>query len=499
MRRLLQALAPLACAAALAAAGCGDDDGSSGPIDSALAYVPEETPFAVAIETDVDGDQYQAVDAIVGRFPGSDSIKESLRRELERTGEGVSFNDDVRPLLGNPFVVAAIDVASFVSDSDDTDFVAALEVEDQDALDSLIDKTSPEERGEVAGATVYEDDGTLFAVEGDMVVFGASSDLLDAALERADGDDHLDPESFEDSLEGLPDEALARVYVDLQALIEQDPEAAPAREIEWIGALRTLGMTLTAQDDAVDVDLNLRTGGDLSEGDLPLATGDETPEVDQRPGEIAVGVRDPSRLIEFFESAFQTADPSGYGEYEAGKRALAARLDLDVERDVYGQLTGDLSISTAVSGAFSARAEVADPGAFARTVDRLADALPQLGAGLGVVGVRPRGDLYEARLRGGGRFVFGLAGDAFVVASDAARARRLASAQPTPVENASGSVVLAADAEQVAGQVLRQLAPQMGIGGVFGAGLLTRPLEDLRGSLATSTDGMRGRVSLTLD
>jgi Protein of unknown function (DUF3352) len=499
MRLLAPIAAILACAAL--AAGCDGDDSSAGPLESALAYVPPGTPFAVAIDTDVEGDRYEALDDILGRFPSGDSIGRMLQEEIERSAEGVSYEDDVRPLLGNPFVVSATDPASFLSDSEEEeDFVAAIQVADTDALDGLIEKTGAREDGEVAGATVYEDDGTVFAVEDDMVVFGASRELLETSLERADGDDHLEVDTFERSLEGLPEDALARIYLDLQALIEQEPGGEEAQQVEWVGALRTLGIAATAVDDAIDVEFNLRTEGeDLSDEDLPLASGDEAARVVRIPGQVGFGLRDPSQVVSFFEVAFQTLDPQGFGDYETAKRAIARRYDVDVDQDVFGQLTGDLSVSVAVDGAFGARAEVADPDAFTETVDRLADALPQLGAGLGVTDVARRGNLYEARLADGGRFFFGVRNDAFVAGSGPARAVAMSSQQPEEVPGASGSLVMSADAEQVALQVLRQVAPDLGLGGIFGGGLLARPLDELSGSVVTSTDGMRGAFSLTLD
>jgi len=500
MRGLISLAAVLACAVAVAT-GCGGDEESAGALEAALAYVPAETPFAVAIATNVEGDQYQSLDDILGRFPGGDSIKEDLRRQLEEGDQGVSYEDDIRPVLGNPFVVSATDPASFVDGSGDTDFVGAIQVEDTEALDRLVDKTNPDEQGEVAGATVYEDDGAFFAIEDDMVAFAGTRDLLESALERADGDDHLSEDAFERSLEGLPEEALARSYLDLQVLIEQDPSTELARRVDWVSALRTLGMTASVEgDDSVDVEFNLRTEGDgLSEEELPLATGDEAPGVVRLPGEVGIGLRDPSQVVDFFENTFQTLDPDGFRDYETGKRAVTQSFDVDLDEDVFGQLTGDLSISVAVDGSFAARAEVADPDAFAETVDRLADALPQLGSGLGVTDVRRSGELYEARLAGGGRFVFGMSEGAFVAADDAVRARRYAAQEPEEVSDANGSLAVAADAQQVALQVLEQVAPQLGLGGLFGGNLFARPLDDLTGSVATSADGMRGSFSLTLD
>src|SRR5918998_1340803 len=482
MRLLAFMASILVCA--LLAAGCNGDESSGGALESSLAYVPPDTPFAVAIDTDVEGDQYQALDEVLGRFPNGDALGRMLQDQIEQGADGVSYEDDVRPLLGNPFVVSATDPASFVDESEDDDFVAAIQVADTDALDGLIEKTEAREDGEVAGATVYEDEGTVLAVEDDMVVFGGTRELLEAALERADGDDHLDVDTFERSLEGLPEPALARIYVDIQSLLEQEPGAETARQVQWISALRTLGMTASAADDAVEVEFNLRTDAEeLSEQDLPLAPGDEAAQVVRIPGEVGFGLRDPSQVIAFFESTFQTLDPQGFGEDE----------------DLFGHLTGDLSVSAAVSGAFGARAEVEDPEAFAQTVERVAQALPQLGSGLGVTDIARRGDLFEARLVDGGRFVFGVLDDVFVAGSDRARARAMASQQPEGVSGASGSLVVSAGAQQLALQVLRQVAPELGLGGIFGGGLFARPLDELNGSVATSADGMRGSFSLTGD
>ena len=70
----------------------------------------------------------------------------------------------------------------------------------------------------------------------------------------------------------------------------------------------------------------------------------------------------------------------------------------------------------------------------------------------------------------------------FVAASEAARALELAAAEPSPVDGAEGSLVMAADAEQVALQAIEQLGTQLGFGGLLGGGLFARPLEDLSGA-----------------
>jgi hypothetical protein len=499
VRRLLASVAVL-CLVALAA-GCGGDDETSGPLESALSYVPKNTPFVVAIDTDLEGGQYESLQALLDRFPGGIRIEDLLAGQLDG-GEGVSFAKDVKPLLGNPFVVSATDVTSFLSDGDE-DFLAVLEAEDPEALDRLIEKTKPQEQGEVAGATVYDDDGTVFAVKEETIVFGASQPKLEAALERSDAGEGMDPDRFEDGLEGLPDEGLARLFFDVEALLTtasaSDEDAENARKIEWVRALRTLGMTVSAEDDSANLEFNLKTEGELTEEDLPLAAGDQAPPVVREEGEVGFGVRDPSQIVTFFEAALQAVAPQDFGDYESAKQVISQQLGVDLDEDVLAQLTEDMSVSVALDGSFAARAEVKSPSAFAETVDKVADVLPQLGSSLGVTGVSKNGELWVAELESGARVFFGMRNDVFVASSDESRALELGSQEPTAVQGAKGSMVMAADAEALALQLIDQLGPELGLGGLLGGGLLARPLEDLSGSVSSSTEGMRGSFSLTLD
>ena len=494
--RLLAALTALfACLAALAVAGCGNDSSSSSGLGTVLSYVPKKTPFAVSIDTDLGSEQYKSLDTILHRFPGADTIKALLKAQLSMGQEGVDFDKDIKPLLGNPAVISATDVTSFLSDTADSGFVAALQVKDKDALDSLVEKTGAKKQGEVAGATVYQDQDTSFAVNDDVVVLAGSRELLDAALKRADAGDGMSEDEFDKGLEGLPDDALARVYVDVQGLLGQSDGAKSARKIPWVAALRTLGLTVSAQNKSIDVQFNLRTEGDLSDSDLPVASGDAPAQVVQRPDEIGVGLRDPQQLVTFFESALQAVDPQTFGDYEQGKRALSAKLDLDIDKDVIAQLTGNVSVSATIAGEFAVRAEVKDEAAFSKTVEKIAKALPQFGLGKSVT---REGNLFTLHGSDGGSYSFGVANGALIVATDAARARAMALSKPEAVEGASGSLVLRADAEGIARQILAQVAPQFGIPDPV-VPVFAKPFDELRGSIVTSTDGMKGKFSLTLD
>jgi hypothetical protein len=508
MRRLLPKLALFACLAPAALAGCGGDDETSSPLEAGLAHLPKEAPLAVAIDTDLEGDQYKALDSILGKFPlEASSVRELLRGQIGGGRSKVDFENDIEPILGNPLVIGATDVSSLTGSSDAEDFVIALQAKDKGALDDLIQKTGPEEIGELAGATKYEDAGTIFAIDEDVVVLAPSEEALDQALERADGDDHLDADTFEAGLDGLPGSALGRLYADLEALLASQPGGEKARRVEWIGALRTLGLTATARDDRVEVEFNLRTDPEgLTDEDLPLATGDESPPVLSRAGEIGFGIRDPAQIVGFAEAAGQAIDPSGFADYARAKQTLDTRLDISIDDDLIRQLTGDLSASVAVDGGFGLRAEVEDPAAFERTLAKIAVVLPSFaqGAGFGAVTIeKPEGrdGLYALRQADGDAVIFGELDGVLVVANSLERARELAADEPEPVDGAEGAVALSSDAEELANALLGEFGEQFGVSGLeaLGAQLFTGPLEALTGSMSATTDGLRGRIALGID
>src|SRR5215210_7391688 len=110
MRRLTATLLALS---ALFAAGCGGADDSGSALDAALSYLPKDAPFAVAIDTVVEGDQYDALQALLKKFPFGEQVQQSLRQQLEQSSNGVKWEDDIKPVLGNPFVVGATDASGF--------------------------------------------------------------------------------------------------------------------------------------------------------------------------------------------------------------------------------------------------------------------------------------------------------------------------------------------------------------------------------------------------
>jgi hypothetical protein len=501
MRRFVSVILALGL---LALAGCGGGDDSGSPFDEALSVLPKDAPFVVAVDTDLDGDQWKALDKLAEKFPFSGQIKDSLRQQLEQSSGGMSFDDDIKPVLGNPLVLGATNAGTITGDSNS--FVAAVKAKDKDKLDALVAKQKPEKTGEASGATLYKDADTVFAVKDDLVVFANTDADLKAALERADGDDHFDEDAFNEGLNGLPDGALARIYADVEALLKSNPGSADARRVKWIAALRKVGATVTAKDDAIDLDFRARTEGDLSDDDLPIASGDEAPPVIERRGEIGVGIRDLAHVVHFLENAGQSIDPSGFGDYEQAKKTIDKQLGVSLDKNLIAQLTGNVSATLALDGGFGVRADLKDPQAFERTLAKVADVLPSFaeGAGFGTVGLsKPKAGqkFYALAQPDGDAVIFGVVGDVLVVANDAKRAAAVASADPAEVPDAKGSVTVSADAEQLVTRILSQFGSQFGLGdlGGLGVGLFTRPLGDLNGWMSASPDELRGKLTLAVE
>ncbi len=502
MRLPAKNLASCLTALALVLSGCGGDgdDGSGGGLDAALRFLPRDAPFVVAIDTDVDGAQYERLEQLVDRLPLGDQFVPQLQRQLESSTGGLSYEQDLRPLLGHPFVVGAVDARSFVAGEDTDDFVGAVEARDGDKLRDVLERSGAKRSGERSGATIYEDGGDRFAVAGDMLIVAGSDELLDQALMRANGDDRLDEKTFDDNLARLPGDALLRAYFDVAALLRADPGSRDALEVKWVGALRTLGLTARGTADGIDVDVDLWTDGDLSDRDLPIAAGSASPDVLDERGQINIGLRDLRQLIRFAEAAGQSIDPAGFGQYSQAKRQLDKRLGVDIDHDVIGQLSGDVSANVGIDGAFGVRAELEDPAAFERTLAKVADVLPDVaeGAGFGTVGLaKPKSgeDFYALAQSDGDSVVFGVVDDAFVLANDASRAGRLATEDPLPVDGARGAIVLKAGAGALARMLLGAVGGGLGVRGL-GIRLLAGSLGDLTGSLESSSRGLEGTFSL---
>ncbi len=264
-------------------AGCGG--GASGGTDSlgdSLGYLPDDAPLVAVLSTDLDSDHYAALDDKLDTIgvPGGveDRLREAVEEETEAGAEPLSYEEDVRPLLGEDLVVGVTGAAALASGEG---LVAAIEVGDSDKLAALLESPYFELRrdGEAEGADLYrpedsDEDSTAVALDDETLVVADSEPTLRDALKRHRGEDKLDSEAFSEAVEGLPEEALLRILASPEQAFSALPELDAAREIPWVGAIRAFGATVSVDDDGLLVDAALKTDPDgLSRRRPPAARG----------------------------------------------------------------------------------------------------------------------------------------------------------------------------------------------------------------------------------
>jgi hypothetical protein len=481
------------------AAGCGSGSSDSGksPLDNALGYMPKSAPLVVAVDTDLNGGQWKSLTANVKKFPFSGQISSGIKNSLQQTG--LDFDKDIKPLLGNEFVVS---LPTATVGGSGSQVVAAIQVADKGKLSSLLsgDKRLKKD-GSSNGATFYrQTDGGETVQDGDVLLVTENKQQATAAIEQRSRDDRLTQDTFNRNLGGLPSDALVRGYVDEGALLSSSPAAATARKVKWVGALKTSGFTVSSQSDGLSIDFNAKTdSSQLQDSDLPIASGDDSPPVSTKSGEIGVGIRGLNQTIHFAESVAAVVSPASYSNFRNSENIIKSHDGLDLEKDLVDQLSGNTSISSDVSGHYAIRVEPKDPAALAQTLKKSAAIAPDFAEGAGLKGAkisRVRG-LYKLTGSSGQTIYYGMVGKLFVASNNLSSLAQAASDTPQPVQGAKGAVAINADVGKLASELIARAAGG-GLGGAFGGSLATAPLGNLTGWVNSNTSGLTGHLHLAI-
>jgi hypothetical protein len=468
IRRHAAILAAL-IAALLVITGCGSGSGGSKPkgLDDLLAYVPANSPLVVTAKADPDSDQWKNVDKILGKFPVSGQIKGQFKQQLAK--EHIDYDKDLRPLLGGDVLIAFPDARELATSSatGSTPVIGAWSTRDGGKLKTLITKGGgAREAGKSHGATLYTSgDEDWFAIDGNNALAATSRPLLEAALARHDGSDHLTEDNFNKAFEGLPSDPLARFYVNPRALLSAIPNAGAISSL--IGNGGPTGSTLNVTSNKVELDSNQGAAG----ANGAVASGDESPGVVRASDELGIGWRNIAQTIKFYETTLQKIAPDQYGKFAAGKAAIAAGLGIDIDKDVVDQLSGNTYAAIGFNG-WAVRSDVKDPAALKATLAKIAKGAKRFN-----VDLKPVGGLYQFTDDGTTIFV-GVLGRSLVLASDGKHAAQIASEQVQQVPGAKGAVAINGDAKALADAGLQKFG--QGMQAQFGT-LFTGPLGAING------------------
>jgi hypothetical protein len=304
----MRLLAALAVAALLPfAAGCGVGEGPGAP-----DLVPGDVAFYLVVDTDFDGDQWQAVGDLAAKFPGGENAVEQLFDELMAdTGAELDFEQDVKPALGPEVLVVGLEF----NDGEEMPVVGLTQPDDVEAFQRLLAKS--------------DDPPVTQEVDGWQAV-AADQETLDRFLEARNGPRLSDSDAFEQATEDLGGDALVLAYVDGETLaagaLEGDAFVPPALDALADTPTPTASaFVLRAEDDAARI-----------EGAMVFAEGS-----------------DPWFLTEPYEAELPEAIPadtlaylsfSGLDRAISGLRDMLAESDPDAESQI-GQLEAFLGVS----------------------------------------------------------------------------------------------------------------------------------------------------------
>ena len=189
-------VAAAVCAAGLLA-GCGGSSGAgsgSATIGAGAAVAPADSVAFVAVDTDASSGQWQAVDALLQKFPGHDALLTKLQQTFAQKTK-LSWANDVKPALGPELDLVVLPAAA----NGKPELVGLVQPADGAKFDALVQKL-----GAGSGKTF------VTAQAGGWTAVASSQAALDAVTGATT---HLaDDNTYQDATSKLSGDALASVY-----------------------------------------------------------------------------------------------------------------------------------------------------------------------------------------------------------------------------------------------------------------------------------------------
>jgi hypothetical protein len=354
-----------------------------------LELVPASSEVVVTASLDPSAGQKMNLLALAHRFPalGDDQdLRQQVNRALDEALESSGLSrDDVLPWLGSEVVI----VVDFSPDDDVVTTSALLASTDDGAAERALDKAMTASRGagqtrDYRGVTIhlFGSGSSLmgYAIVDQVVVVSNHEVGLTRVIDVSEGTtpNVVDDRDFVDTVSTLPEDKLGLVYVNPTELVSRalsdsglGAAVGSAPGLDSVRALRSIGLSLSAQPDGLVFDLTVR----LDPSKLDPATRES---LDQPVHENATVSLVPANsyavatqqgldtnLKQVLDEALSTPE---------GER-IRQRLGID---DALSALTGDTTFeigpgsgATPVGGALVLGVD--DPAAVQHTLDGLAD------------------------------------------------------------------------------------------------------------------------------
>src|SRR5215210_4673210 len=324
----------------LAVAGCGGGDSGATGGAGAASIAPKSAVLYATINTDLDSEQVNQLEELLAKFPDREKLLAEIQKSLAE--DDLSWETDVKPALGETFDVVLLDF-----DNPD-DFVGIVKPADEAKLKALLaEGDDPTVSRKIDGWTVVADDEATI----DRFETARSSGKLE------------DADEFNDAMDGLPEEALAKFYVNGGAATDALNEASGGSAGK--NRLKAIALALGAQSNGLKLD-----GAVTSQLDDDFASSEpyEAKLLDAAP-----------------DDAFAFISGNGYGQVEKSLQESPGTFDqfremlgIDLE-GVFNLLDGEFAFWVgrgAPIPEITFLAEANDEAAATAALDKLAGLIP---------------------------------------------------------------------------------------------------------------------------
>ena len=364
MRKLALLLAVVSIPV-LVALGCGRDEAAS----SATSLAPAGSLAYGEVDLEPSGDQQQAIEALVAKFPGEGSAGERLRSLIEKglrdSDAPISFEKDVEPWLGDS-------AAFFVRGAEGQSSAALIATTDEDASRDALEQAFEGKAREKSyeGVDYLADGHGAGGVVDGFVVVGNEAGFKQA-VDTSEGGSGLDAdERYEEATSDIAEDRLGLFYMNMPALLETVQRQPGAEAFRSFGDLFKDPVVATFDADRDGVIFEADAPSSLA-STLPFF-GEGSDLVNELPADswLALAQPDLGKVLDYYVEAF--------GQSVGGRDAIAGQFKavtgLDLDRDLLGWM-GDFGVfvrGTSMADLNGAVViETTDPDASARMIARL--------------------------------------------------------------------------------------------------------------------------------
>ena len=367
MRKLILILAVVS--ATVVAIGCGkEDEAASG----ASELAPAGSLFYGEATLKPEGDQKEAIEAIVAKFPGEGSAGERIQKLIDQglrdSKAPITYKDDVEPWLGDE----AAFFASGVGAMGDLDAAGLIATDDEDAALNALKKTADGKLTEKTHNDVEyltDESDEAGAVFDGFLVLGTEAGVK-AAIDTSKGGKALsDDDAYKNALDGVSEDRLGLFYMNSPGLLKMAQSTGTPLPDSFTKFFdEPFVATVDADNDGVVFEANLPA--ELAKAFALFGQGSEL--LTELPADswLAMAQPDFGQLVDFYVDAFAGVA----GGRDAIEQELEQATGLDLQADVLDWM-GDFAVfvrgSTVAELDGALIIETTDEAASKRLIDRL--------------------------------------------------------------------------------------------------------------------------------